>query len=303
MAFVPEKFEQVIDYIDASIWHDYQICILITSASEGALPSIGLDAGVGKSTLLLRIAQLFVSKYGKCTSEEEVWDRVFNMLHSFPWELEDFYRKSPRRYFGDPVFFLYDDMQLTLGKDRSKDTYVRSLKNRLKVARTQLPVFMASAPDIGEISYPFRYLFNFEIKVPRRGIYEVQRIKKWTPFYAPYTTQASMPRQDFTVGIQFDKLPKDIEARYDKWRDERNKRFDEGEGDWKLKSIRNVLSDEAIDLLKKIIEDGSAAQQNIITYHEKGTELRVLRSCGMVEMFGDTVVPTRQARKMIKLLE
>jgi len=278
------------------------ICILITSASEGALPSLGIDYGVGKSTLELQIAKLFVHKYGKCSSDAEEWDKVFNMLYSFPWELEKYFTEAPRRYFGQPAFFLYEDIQLTLGKDRSKDTYVRSLRNRFTVARPQLAVFLATSPDIGEVSYPFRYLFNFEIKVPRRGIYEVQRLKKWTPFYNPYVTRVSMPKDEFTVGLEFDKLPSDVQERYDRWRDERDKRYDSGEGDWRLRSIRNVLSDEARELLKMLVEKGSAERQNVITYYDKGTELHILKNCGLVEMFGDTVVPTRQARKLINIL-
>ena len=314
----------IMDYIDLAIWRDYLICILITSAAEGALPSMGIDYGVGKSTLMMYIPYLFVLRYGKdgdgkplatydqygqldqILNEQEAWNQVFSMLHTMPWELEDFFYNSPRRYFGQPVFFLYDDMQRTLGKARSRDAYVRTLKERITTSRTQLAVFIGSAPDIGELAYPFRYLFNFEIIVPQRGKFEIQRIKKWKPFWAPYTTQVSMPKQfasKSSDNLKFPPLPyPDVQNRYNDWREEANKRFDEGEGEWRLRSIRNVLPDEATQLLHLLIEKGSLSRTHIVANLDQGMELKLLKNCGMIEIFSETVVPTRQARQMIKLL-
>lgn len=291
------------DYVEACIYNDFMMGVLITSASEGRLPSLGFDYGVGKSHLMLTITHMFVAKYGKCESVDEEWDRVFKMLHSFPWELEYFHYTASRRYRGDPIFFLYEDMQETLGKDKSRDPYVRSLKNRTTTARTRLAVLFATAPDIGELSLPWRYFFNFEIKVPQRGMYEVQRLKKWTDFRKPYDTQVSMPRRDWKVSSEkIPKLSDWIEKRYDKWRDERDKRFDDGEGEWRLKSVRNVLTDSAKDLVMRLINESGYTRQHIVTNLELGMELKLLKNCGMVEMFGDVVVPTKQARKLIGIL-
>lgn len=252
------------------------------------------------------LVYVFVKKYAKhkdgtLFSEEEVWDEVFRQLHCFPWELEQFYFTAPIRHFGEPVFFQYDDIQRTLGKDKSKDNYVRGLRDRLTTARRQLAVFIATAPDIGEICYPFRYFFNFEIKVPQRGRYEVQRIKKWTDFQSPYVTRVVMPRTDWKVGM-FPKLPYDVQTRYDGWRDEGNRRFDEGEAEWRLKSMRNVLSEQAKGLLKMLIKKGSYERVHIAGTLGMQAELKMLKNTGMVEVFGDTVVPTNQARKMIDLV-
>jgi hypothetical protein len=214
--------------------------------------------------------------------------------------LEEFFYSAPQRYPGDPVFFLYDDMQRTFGKDRSKDNYVRGLRNRATTARTQLAVILATAPDIGELAYPWRYFFNFEIKVPQRGMYEVQRLKKWTDFQNPYQTRVHLEYKGESP--TFPKLDSDVEERYRQWRVEANKRFDEGEGEWRLRSIRNVLSDEARQLINDIVVKGSYTRQDIITHMDKGLELKLLQNCGLVEMFGDVVVPTKQARKMINLL-
>ena len=284
----------IMDYIDACIWNDYLIGILVTSAAEGKLPSVGMDYGVGKSTLMLDIAYIFVDKYGKCKSEQEVWKRVFDMLHAFPWELEKFFITSPRRYFGQPTFFLCDDMQRCFGKSRSKDNFIRDLKDRTTTARQQLAVFIGTAPDIGELARAWRYFFNFEIKVPQRGKYEVQRLKKWTNFGRPYETQASLDYRG--EADYFPPLPKDQQERYSEWRHDANKRFDDGEGQWRLRSIRNVLTDEAKELIDLIVQKGSYTRQNIITNMEKGMELKLLTNCGLVEVFGDVVVPTKQAR-------
>ena len=297
-------------YIDQSIWSDYAICILITSASEGRIPSDGFDYGVGKSTLMLQIAYVFTYKYGKCTYQQ-AWDKVFSSLISFPWEFEYFFLTAPPRYPGDPVFILVDDMQLCFGKDRSRDPYIRRLRNRLTIGRPQFAVLMATAPDIGELARPFRDIWNFEIKVPTRGIYEVQRLKKWTDFRDPYTTKVTMPKEDWGLGARiedgkirpaFDDLDPEIKERYRKWRNERDKRYDQGEGDIRLFAIRSVLTEEAKKLLKAIIDKGSYTRQQIITNMELGMEMKLLQHCGLIQIFGDIVVPTVQARKLIKVL-
>ena len=293
----------VMDYIEACIYNDFMMGILITSASEGRVQSLGFDYGVGKSHLMLHIAHVFVALHGKCKSVEEEWNMVFSMLCSFPWEIEQFFCTAPRRHPGDPVFRLYEDIQETLGKDKSRDPYVRSLKNRATTARPRLAVLFATSPDIGELSLPWRFFFNFEIKVPQRGIYEVQRLRKWTDFRKPYDTQVRMDRRDWKVSkVKFPKLPDWVERRYDKWRDERDRRFDDGEGEWRLRSIRNVLTDSAKELLQALIRKESYTRQQISTNMDKALEMKLLKNCGLVEMFGDIVVPTKQARKLINIL-
>ena len=316
----PQRIElkNLNDYIDAAIWHDFLIAILFTSASEGKLKNLGIDYGVGKSTLMLNFCFTFIDMWGKnfrlnpTLTRDQKWDSTFAALHSFPYELEEFFYKAPKRYPGEPVFFMLDDIQRVFGKSRSRDNYVRSLRDRATTARPQLAVFMATAPDIGELAYPWRYFFNFEVKIAERGYYEVQRLKKWTLFDNPYQTMVKLDykgevsRQveaETGQALSFPALPHpDIQDRYDDWRAECNKRFDEGEGEWRLRSILNVLTDEAKELLTDLIAHGSYEKQNIVTYMKKGDELKLLINCGLVEKFGDTVVPTKQARKMIKQL-
>jgi len=305
------------DFIDAAIWHDFLIAILVTSASEGKLKNLGIDYGVGKSTLMLNLCFIFIDMYGDkfrlnpCATRDEKWNRVFEMLHGFPYELEEYFYKAPKRYPGEPMFFMLDDIQRVFGKSRSRDNYVRSLRDRCTTARPQLAVLMATAPDIGELAYPWRYFFNFEIKIAERGYYEVQRLKKWTMFDNPYQT---MVRLDYKgevsreveaetgLTLRFPPLPSDVQTRYDDWRSECNKRFDEGEGEWRLRSILNVLTDEARELLEDLVVHGSYERQHIITVLKRGDELKLLINCGLVERFGDTVVPTKQARKMVKMM-
>lgn len=286
------NLQELADYIEACIYDDYLIGILITSAAEGKLPSEGMDFGPGKSTLMLQLAYLYLHD----------WDLVFESLHYFPWELEEFYYEAPQRILGIPVFYLNDDMQLTLGKERSRDPYVRSLKSRLTTSRRQLAVFWATAPDIGQLAKPFRYFFTFQIIVPRRGQYEVQRLKKWADFKNPYETRASLDYKGESLEIGFSKLPDSVQIRYDKWRAEMNKRFDQGEGTIRLRSIRNVLTPEAEELLRHIIEKDGLTRQTIITDMNQRKELKLLKVCGLVDQFGDVLLPTKSGRRLAKIL-
>lgn len=296
----------IMDYIVACIWNDYMMGIIITSAAEGIKPSIGFDAGVGKSTLMLDMAYIFIDQYGHkfrknpVHSEEQKWNKVFSYLHAFPWELEQIFSTYPMRYLGEPIFVLMDDMQRCFGKSRSKDNYIRDLKDRATTGRQQFAILIGTAPDIGELARAWRYFFNFEIKVCQRGKYEVQRLKKWTDFSRPYDTQAKL---DYKGESEFfPPLPAMVEERYQKWRHEANQRFDEGEGTWRLRAIRNVLTDEAKQVLEAIVANNGYTRQNIITEMDRGMELKLLKNIGLIEMFGDQVIPTKQARKMIAIL-
>lgn len=287
------NLDEVADYIEACIYKDYLMGILITSAAEGKLPSDGFDFGPGKSTLMLQLAYLYIGD----------WDKVFAALHYFPWELEEYYYQAPQRILGVPVFYMMDDMQLTLGKERSRDPYVRSLKSRLTTARKQLAVFWGTAPDIGQLAKPFRYFFTFQIIVPRRGSYEVQRLKKWADFKNPYETRASLDYKGESLEIGFSKLPPSIQIRYDNWREEMNKRFDQGEGTIRLRSVRNVLTYEAEELLRHIIRENGLTRQTIITDMDQRKELKLLRVCGLVEQFGDVFLPSKSGRRLAAILQ
>jgi len=268
--------------------------VLITSAAEGKLPSDGFDYGPGKSTLMLQLMYLYLRD----------WDLCFKQLHYFPWELEEFYYRAPQRVLGYPVFYAYDDMQLTVGKERSRDPYVRSLKSRLTTARKQVAVIWGTAPDISQLAKPFRYFFSFQIIVPRRGQYEVQRLKKWADFKNPYETRASLDYQGESLELGFSALPPSIQVRYDLWRAEMNKRFDEGEGTIRLRTVRNVLTSEAEVLLRHLIEaEEGLTRQHIITILDQRKELKLLKVCGLVEQFGDTILPTKSGRRVASILQ
>lgn len=281
------RLNQLIDYVYACIYEDYLMGILVTSASEGAIPSDGFDYGPGKSTFVWRFAHNLLKK----------WDEVFKSAHYFPWELEYFLMHQRKR----AIIYIYEDMQETLGKDKSKDPYVRTLKNRLTIARPQLAIFIATASDIGQLAKPWRYFFNFEIKIPRRGVFEVQRIKKWTDFSNPYETKARFDRKTFSESL-FLRLPDDIQKKYDKWRWERLRRVDLGEGEVRLRKVRNVLTHSAKELLTHLVRKSGLTRQTIIVDLEQREELRLLINCGLVEVFGDMVLPTIQARIVTKTL-
>jgi hypothetical protein len=280
------------EYIDKCIYEDYLIGILITSAAEGRISSLGMDYGPGKSTLLLQIAYVYLND----------WDLVFKALHQFPWEIEEFLQTAPRRILGVPVFFLMDDMQSTLGKERSRDPYVRSLKNRMTRARTRLAIFMGTAPDIGQLAKPWRYFFNFELIIPYRGTYEVQRLRKIADFHNPYDTRAHLDYSGETLGATFKPLPKDIQKRYDNWRDEQDRRLNQGEDQIRLGSIQNVLTESSKELLAHLIKKEGLRQETIIWDLDQRKELRILKITGLVEFFGDVVLPTQNAKRIAQIL-
>jgi len=274
--------------MDAAIHRDYLIGIVITSSAQGKMPSVGMDYGAGKSTLAMNMAELY---YGD-------WGRVFENMVYFPYHVELFFRTR----VGRTPILLWDDMQLTVGKDKAQDRYIRRLAYRLTTARPHLAVLIGTCPHLGTLHKSFREFFTFEVKVPERGRYEVQQLKRWSPFGDPLNVRVTMRYKGEAV---FGPLPPDVQMRYDAWRAEMNGMYDEGYGDLCLAKFEDVLAEEDRELLARIVRKGSMRREHIIRSmaSEKSAPFKKLKACGLVEQFGDEVVPTRAAYMVAKALE
>ena len=82
--------------------------------------------------------------------------------------------------------------------------------------RPQLAVFVATAPHIGSLAKCWRDVFDWEIKIPIRGYYEVQQIKTKTIFKDPLNPLKLLM---YKGEADFPKPPDEFEEWYKQWRD------------------------------------------------------------------------------------
>lgn len=73
-------------------------------------------------------------------------------------------------------------------------------------------------------------------------------------------------------------------------------------GEVKLRKVQRVLTDEAKELLTHLSRKGSLTRQTVITDLDQGAELRLLLNTGLAEKFGDNIVPTTQAKIVLKAI-
>ncbi len=92
--------KDILEYFDMCIRTDYMMGVLITSAAEGLTPSIGLDYGVGKSTLAGQLVQPNIVKYGKDDNGNHLGQRMedgtFRAINRI--RLFEFLPKCPEMY-------------------------------------------------------------------------------------------------------------------------------------------------------------------------------------------------------------
>lgn len=137
-------------------------------------------------------------------------------LLSFVDELEPFL--EPPRTPG----IVIDDMQIDFGKHRSHDKALQELAYFMTVQRTEISVVIGTASHRNMLQKDFREeLFHFEIIIPKRGMYEIQQLKRWIPFRDPLRQRERL--EPFGVG-PFLALPPDQQVWYDGWRAARNAR-------------------------------------------------------------------------------
>jgi len=194
------------DYINLALSapSGYMLWILVTSGAEGKVASLGLDYGAGKSTFGLNLLKTEVYAGN--------WERVKQNCVGAYWEFEDVLDRGALGVY-------MDDMQATLGKDKSNSPEIKALAYYLTTVRPYVKVWIASAPDRNMICSSFRMLFHFEVVIARRGKYEVQQLKKYLDF------KKAERRKKYTYKGEgyFLPLPPAIQTWYEAWRDQKNR--------------------------------------------------------------------------------
>ena len=195
------------DYINLALSapKGYMLWILVTSGAEGKVKSLGLDYGAGKSTFGLNLVKTEVYA-GQ-------WHHVKTNAIGAYWEIEDVLDR------GGALAVFFDDMQATLGKDKSHSPEIKELAFYLTTVRPYIKVWVCTAPDREMICSSFRGLFHFEVIVARRGYYEVQQLKKFLDFKKAERKKRFKYRGE---GL-FLPLPPAIQTWYDAWRDQKNR--------------------------------------------------------------------------------
>jgi len=196
------------DYVWTAINKNYLLGILVTSQAEARVKSEGWSFGAGKSTFGLE----FVKSY--CYGGE--FDEVKRHTISFVEELEPF--------LGPPrtKAIYIDDMQIDFGKHKSYDKKMQELAYFLTTQRTHIAVIVGSAPHRDMLQKDFREeLFHFEVIIPKRGTFEIQRLKRWIPFQDPLSHRERL--EPFGIG-PFLSLTPEEQAWYDEWREARDQK-------------------------------------------------------------------------------
>jgi len=202
------RIKYIEEYIQAALKEDHLLCILITSEAQARLPSEGWSYGAGKSTLAMNLA-----KYEVYNGD---FEQVKKHMIGFAYELKKFLRPP------STPCVIWDDMQNDVGVDAANDKAVKQLFKLLTMMRPYLKVLIGTAPYRGILAKHFReYLFHFEIFIPTRGVFEVQRLKRWTPFHRPLDQRESFDKESFRVGTFFDLEPEEKEW-YLEWRRKRD---------------------------------------------------------------------------------
>ncbi|MDH5439055.1 MAG: hypothetical protein OEZ48_00145 [Candidatus Bathyarchaeota archaeon] len=202
------RLDNIVDYVWTAINRNYMIGILITSQAEARIKGEGWSFGAGKSTFALEFAKRYV--FGGD------WEMTKAHLISFVDELEPFL--GPPRKPG----IIIDDMQIDFGKHKSHDKTLQELAYFMTVTRPDMSVIIGTASHRNMLQKDFREeLFHFEIIIPKRGMYEIQQLKRWIPFRDPLRQRERL--EPFGYG-PFLALRPEEQAWYDEWRAARNER-------------------------------------------------------------------------------
>jgi len=240
---------QMHEMVDTAINDDFLTFLLITSGTEGKEESLGFNFGSGKSTLMNRLGATYIYKHEKkvpnsllsvesLTSIKDdpnndflvedvnvwenenladrpmrrVWEKVKLHLIYFPYQM---YPIIQRNYVS-PVI-LWDDVNVSCGLAYSNSLLMRKFVDNLKNKRTHVNCVICTASHKNDVAKSMRKLFDFEIIVPRRKVYEIQKIKRKLDWWNPREDKEKYNYQGTQFG--FDVPPPYFQKWYLKWRD------------------------------------------------------------------------------------
>jgi len=205
------KLETFWDYIDACINGDRLMFISITSSAEGKIPAEGFKYGQGKSSLAGGFSKGIHKQYhslGDLQAEKLVKE---NMGYTWLHHVEAVRQAKKQR----KMVYVMDDLQRIAGKSVSRKREVQEWAEFFSTARPLFAIVIATCPDLGALAKCFRDLMMFEIKVPARGIYEIQMIKTKTIFKDPLNPIKLL---HYLGESTFPKPSPEWEKWYKKWR-------------------------------------------------------------------------------------
>lgn len=223
---LPELHRRLSYYIDQATYNDHLEIIAITSQAGGMTEGEGFSSGEGKSTCALgyskgiylnQVLEEYSAKnldqeIDEATAEVEAEELVkVNIGYSRLAIYECLERGLIKRVRA----FISDDAQLYAGKHYSHDPDLRALSHLIEPARPILGCYFITCPHIGSLATCFRDLIQFEVKIPYRGLSEVQRIKRVTKYDDPLNPKAKL---DYFHHTRFDTLSPTMDAWYKAWR-------------------------------------------------------------------------------------
>jgi len=193
-------------YIDKATLENRLIVIAITSSAQGALPSEGFPFGQGKSQLAMALSRDIYRRVYKLTTEEAE-DKV---MENMGYPLDDVKKMLRKGRVNRVMCHIQDDWQIPAGKHMSHEKSIQKLAGILSSARPYVAVFITTQPDLSRIAKAMLGLYMFEIKVPERGLCEIQMIKTFTDFKNPlFPYQKLIPVGQAEI--------KEVSPRLDKW--------------------------------------------------------------------------------------
>lgn len=192
------KLESFWDYIDACINEDRLMFVAITSAAEGKIPAEGFQFGQGKSSLAGGFSKGIHREFHSLGDLEAEELCKHNMGYTWKHHIKAVRESKEQR----KLVYIMDDLQRIAGKSKSRDKAVREWAEFFSTARPLFAIVIVTCPDLGALAKCWRELMMFEIKVPARGIYEIQMIKTKTIFKDPlnpikllhYLGEATFPK-------------------------------------------------------------------------------------------------------------
>jgi len=273
---------QLKDYMDLAMHRNYMISVLITSSAEAKIPSLGMDYGVGKSTVALQMAN-------ECYAGN--WNKVKENCIATPYQCKLILDRPYRTNC-----FLWDDMQMTVGKHQAHNPDVREFVYYLTTQRPYFAVMIGTTPHRGMLQKDFREFFHFEVIVPVRGVYEVQQLRHLVDFDDPRRLKDKMRYKGEALFLS---LSKDIQEWYTRWRHEQNlqirkrlKIFSKWEP---LTLDIHELSKKEMVVFNQIKEDGHRHRRTLWHEGSRGLAER-MRVKGFLEREGDFYVLTKEAQ-------
>lgn len=205
--------------IISNIHEDYLEITLITSRTQGKLTSIQRPFGVGKSTLAFYLSFLLhkvahegiEAMFDPDIGDMRVWAEVFDHAAYTLDEVIDIITHTEERI----PCIVWDDAQLTAPAVTHITKEMKEKIEYLSIARPFVANIIMTAPNISELAKPLRKLVSYELIVPERGRYEVQRIVRRKNFYAP---TKDYERMLYLSDGVFPPFPPEVQRMYDEWR-------------------------------------------------------------------------------------